>query len=370
MIQLRQDSRDKHFFEHFGQVVSFPLEVNFDTPLPDTIQAPGDVECTAITTCELATDETKVVYDFQELFRRIPSNSFGADPRDALGEAVSNGLKRKDYDLTVKSWNSYWRADTGSSGLIDAFDNVRSAMLLAQAPVGVATGWYDNWTTEILPEGNRMTSGHMYAIEGWKQVNDEPMFIIEAWLGRKLLMPRKTFNKALGIGCGSWVLSTAEIDAKRKISFMKKMIDACTNLILALRALLILKKKPEIKMTEIQEVSKYLWDTKENIKHSVRVICDEEGLDLEQKNTMCATIQAESGFNLKAKNLNKNSKGVVTSTDWGLCQWNDKYHSSEITPDESVNNPEKAVRLMCAYWKRGQRDLWIAYKNGSYKKYL
>jgi hypothetical protein len=23
---------------------------------------------------------------------------------------------------------------------------------------------------------------------------------------------------------------------------------------------------------------------------------------------------------------------------------------------------------MCAYWKRGQRNLWIAYKNGSYKK--
>lgn len=117
-------------------------------------------------------------------------------------------------------------------------------------------------------------------------------------------------------------------------------------------------------------MSKFLWDTPANIKHSVRLICDEEGLTLEQKNTLYATINGESGFKLTARNDNKNKKGVVTSTDWGLCQWNSRYHGSEITPDEAVHNPEKAVRLMCAYWKRGQRSLWCAYANGSYKKFL
>lgn len=31
-----------------------------------------------------------------------------------------------------------------------------------------------------------------------------------------------------------------------------------------------------------------------------------------------------------------------------------------------MNNPEKAVRLMCHYWKKGEtyRRWWIAYKNG------
>ncbi len=120
--------------------------------------------------------------------------------------------------------------------------------------------------------------------------------------------------------------------------------------------------------------SNLLWDTKEHVRHSVRVICDEEGLDLEQKDTMCATIGAESiGYNIKAINKNyiiKNGIKILASTDFGLCQWNDYWHGKEISPEDALNNPEKAVRLMCQYWKRGQRDLWIAYKNGSYKQYL
>lgn len=113
-----------------------------------------------------------------------------------------------------------------------------------------------------------------------------------------------------------------------------------------------------------------LWDTPQNARHSVRVIADSEGLTFEQKNTMCATIGGESGWITTATNKNKNSKGVITSTDWGICQWNDRYHGTEITPDEAVHNPEKAVRLMCQYWKRGQRNLWMAYVNNSYKRFL
>lgn len=124
---------------------------------------------------------------------------------------------------------------------------------------------------------------------------------------------------------------------------------------------------------------KYIWNTVSDAKHSVRVICDEEGLDLEQKNTMCATIGGESGWmsyylegpkkGLPVKRENY-VDGKLDSTDWGICQWNDWYHAKEITVDESLNNPEKAVRLMSAYWKRGDRNEWIAYKNGSYKKYF
>lgn len=116
-------------------------------------------------------------------------------------------------------------------------------------------------------------------------------------------------------------------------------------------------------------VPRFQWDTKDHIRHSVRVVCDDEGLTLEQKDTLCATIAAESGFNTQATHKNT-INGKVVSTDYGLCQWNDSYHAKEITPDESLNNPEKAVRLMCKYWKRGQRKLWIAYRSGAYKKYL
>src|SRR4051812_21578297 len=73
---------------------------------------------------------------------------------------------------------------------------------------------------------------------------------------------------------------------------------------------------------------KYLWDTPSNVRHSVRVICDEEGLTLEQKNTLCATIACESGFNIHARHHNVSKSGKLLSTDFGLAQWNDFYHGS------------------------------------------
>lgn len=121
----------------------------------------------------------------------------------------------------------------------------------------------------------------------------------------------------------------------------------------------------------------YLWDNPTNVRHSVRVLCDEMGMTLEQKNTMCATIGAESvGYNTQAVNRNfvTNAQGikVLASTDWGLCQWNDYYHGSEIAPQVALQDPEAAVRLMGHYWKLGElyRTWWVAYKNGSYKQYL
>lgn len=126
----------------------------------------------------------------------------------------------------------------------------------------------------------------------------------------------------------------------------------------------------------------YLWRSPNEIRHSIRVIADEEGLvgiDPKDgthtlKDTLCATIQGESGFDLSATNKNyafrPDGTKYVASTDSGLCQWNDKYHGKEITPQEAMQNPEKAVRLMCAYWRRGQQHQWCAYDNGRYKLFL
>lgn len=114
-----------------------------------------------------------------------------------------------------------------------------------------------------------------------------------------------------------------------------------------------------------------LWDTPENVRHSIRVICDQEGLTVEQKNILTATLQCESGFNPKTVHPNIDPKsGKVFSTDYGVCQWNDYYHGKEISPEEAVSNPEKAVRLMCSYVKKGQIKQWVCYSAGLYKKYL
>ena len=152
---------------------------------------------------------------------------------------------------------------------------------------------------------------------------------------------------------------------EEKLNILQRIIAVLAQLIG------LMYKSPQPPITPIVEPPqpKYLWDTPVLARHSVRVIADEEKLTVGQKNTMCATIGAESGWNPKAVNYNKKN-GKIVSTDYGICQWNDYYHGKEISPDEALNNPEKAVRLMCTYWKRGQRNLWIGYINGSYKKFL
>lgn len=129
-----------------------------------------------------------------------------------------------------------------------------------------------------------------------------------------------------------------------------------------------------VALTMAEEVPKYLWDTPEQARHSVRVICDEEGLSVKAKNIVCAVIGAESGWKNTAKNENKNRKGIVISTDWGICQINDHYHVGDGLAFKSVqyilDNPEMCVRWMCKMYKAGLIKLWCAYTNGSYKKFL
>lgn len=118
---------------------------------------------------------------------------------------------------------------------------------------------------------------------------------------------------------------------------------------------------------------KYLWDTTANARHSVRVICDEEGLSVPEKNLITAVIAGESGFKNLAKLENK-KEGKVWSTDWGICQINDYFHIGPGKTFPSVKyvleNPDKVVRWMIKQYRAGNLGWWVAYKNGSYKKYL
>jgi hypothetical protein len=64
---------------------------------------------------------------------------------------------------------------------------------------------------------------------------------------------------------------------------------------------------------------------------------------------------------------NLDKTGKVFSTDYGICQWNDVYHGKEITPEEALHDPEKAVRLMCQYVKQGLIKQWVCYSTGCIK---
>jgi hypothetical protein len=52
-------------------------------------------------------------------------------------------------------------------------------------------------------------------------------------------------------------------------------------------------------------------------RDSVRVICDEEGLTVNEKNDMCATIGGASGWRINAIDHNR-VDGKVISTDFGI----------------------------------------------------
>lgn len=127
----------------------------------------------------------------------------------------------------------------------------------------------------------------------------------------------------------------------------------------------------EIKPVSAPEILK--WDNPKNARHSVRVICDEMGLSLNEKNIITACIQQESNFNNKAVGRNVKD-GKLLSTDWGICQINDYWHVGPgkkwASVKEILDNPEKAVRWMVTLYKQGKLNLWVSYSSGAYKKYM
>lgn len=130
-------------------------------------------------------------------------------------------------------------------------------------------------------------------------------------------------------------------------------------------------KSTEEKVDEIINPPKYLWDTRENAKHSVRVICDEEGLKVWEKNLIDAVICAESGYDTKI--IRKNVHGNSISYDYGICQLNSYWYIEKgklVTKWQALNDPEFCVRLIIKRYRKGFLKDWVAYTSGSYKKFL
>lgn len=118
----------------------------------------------------------------------------------------------------------------------------------------------------------------------------------------------------------------------------------------------------------------YPWDTPQHIYHNVRVLCDNAGLTVDEKNTICACIYQESRFNPEAINHNKNAAGTILSTDYGICQINDFYHigSGKEFPSATfvLNNPGADVKWMISMYQHGLLKQWVSYSSGAYKQWL
>lgn len=229
---IKIDSRDFHYYQRYGQTVDFPPELIYDNKSADYVQALGDVRCTAITTCEVTTDKTGIAYDIDELYNRIPHDSTGANPKDAIKAGIEH--LRVLNGNTVKPWTSYFKAHTGN---FDAFDNVRSAITQSQNSIMIWSGWFREWAGQtILPRGITILSYHCYSIEGWKIINGEPMLQIEAWVGYKMYMSRDVFNDLMNKwSSNSAVLADDILTLTRDKNILETIVDAFKNIVLLIQ---------------------------------------------------------------------------------------------------------------------------------------
>lgn len=412
---------DLSFHRNFGGItpLEFPREFSVDLgiTMPDQNAIGLPLGCTGVTQNELCTDQDGIVYDdYEYTYRKTLElegvyelNKQGCDIRNSLKIICTLGPKTKeegDEDGEKKARGAYYAIE---SSKFDWFDSFRSVMLTnhqnnnTKCAISIGTPWFQEWNSQsvgnngIVPSvfvynGDPYSiSWHNWAIKGWKEINGKPYLIAKTWQGKNYgntgwsYYDRETINAVMKIRyTGAYTVAPRDASNIQtvRLTLMEVIIRLCQNAID-----LLLKKKsvepfntppeppilPEVEsnnqMTELE------WSNPKTIRHSIRILCDIEGLSYKDKNDLCATIQAESNFNLYAKNENKKN-GKLLSTDWGLCQINDYWNIGVGKPFPSVdfvlNNPEKVVRWMIGEWKKGEnsKNKWIAYKNKSYKRYL
>ena len=205
-----------------------PEEYDTDRPLLDDIQPIGDIRCTCYGICDVAEDFTGKEYDIQDLFNRIPSNSKGADPLVAIAETIKNGLlpiggTKREIVFTHGDIKAH-------IGEYDAFDNVRTKMMISKIPILMWGAWYRNWLGGVVEIGDVVTNYHCVDIEGWKATSIEffngvPHLEMEAWTGRKYYFSREVFNWWVKqYGFDSRILTDNATDLLFKKDFMTTII--------------------------------------------------------------------------------------------------------------------------------------------------
>jgi hypothetical protein len=280
------------------------------------------------------------------------------------------------------------------SGGLDWFDSVRSAINQLYIkygkviPLSVGMNWYSEWDfapNGIIPDSaTSLLGGHDVKIAGFETYSDGVDYIrLQNSWGPEYgdqgtyRVSRQVFNKYFDVyGAGYWV---DDRDLKfKQYGLLAAMLQ---NLVALYQTIVnsfnVPVPPPPQPIPPPPETPKpvYLWDTPENARHSVRVICDEEGLSLADKNDLCACVQVESEFNPKALHRNRGADGIqILSTDYGIVQVNDFYHIGPgkdfPSVDYVLNNPEACVRWMARLFKAGKQNLWASYTSGAYKRYL
>lgn len=405
-----KDHRTYDFHRTFGTAPLILEPFNFDTfkLTPDQRKDGLPEACTAYTHNDIASNEDRIIYDDYDFTYRNTLRMMGAEygePCDilkALKATTVYGVKSKQMtpaDALLHRRGPYFIV----KALSDKFEGLVSAMKVKQGCLSLATPWFPSFE---LPraDGTVPSPGdwsnllgatwHDWEACGLELINGEPHIIAKSWQGSQygkrgyIYFSRDQINHLLSIkGAGAFGQKHAE-PGDIQVVEMTILETIISYLRMWVQRLLkpaptsqiptpVHTPLPDPVLSPTEPIDKYLWDTPEQARHSVRVICDEEGLTLKQKNELCATVQAESGFKTQAKNYNfviKNGINHLASTDFGICQINDFYHIGPgkdfPSTDYVLTHPAECVRWMCGMWKAGKMNLWSAWVNGSYKHYL
>lgn len=257
-----------------------------------------------------------------------------------------------------------WAVEPGTKlDLKNQQELLKTALKLSPVGVGLCA-WYERNNMYYRPEGAQ--DNHWAALVDYEE--GQYWVVFDSYSKDGTFLKKLEWNYPFGDAKVYYI-----DNATPKLSIMAQIL-ALIAKILNIDAQIVANRKNGTEVTPVlpppATTEKLFWDTPEQAKHSVRVICDEEGLPFYLKNIMTDCVEQESGFRTQAKHENKNRQGVTTSTDWGIAQINDYYNIGPGKPFSSVAyvlaNPEADIRWMARMFKAGKANLWSSYSTGAY----
>lgn len=416
---LKPLKKDKRDFK-LGYVFQLPKLGEIPTTdwmvdVPLEIKTQNDDECTAFAAAAVAEDHEGVILDPHYTFSREKlilgnKDEYGGDLRAVAKAAVKFGFLEKSKSPypnadrnTAADWNK-WSLDCDADaevhkqksyflveGPYDFFDNLRAALWLFRKNKNSALAgsyWFPDWLSRTVIDSfsGDANSAHAFKTRiGQKIINGFPFLAIQQSYGPNIgdhgtqYFSRSVVNSEWK-DFGAFMFVDMDPNEVAQPTLMQRLQRAFDVLVYFLS--FYARRKPvPVEPDPPQPVPlpqptptpppapKYLWDTPANARHSVRVICDEYGLSPRNKDVICAVIQGESGFDPQKENHNPDG-----TTDYGISQLNSFWYigpKQEVkTPEQAKNDPETCVRVMVKAFKAGRISDWIAYRNGSYLKYM
>lgn len=227
---ISKDHRDRSFPRTFGTVNNFAAELNLDVfGFPDQNLEGYPDGCTGYAQTEICQDEDKAEYQpsftyLKTLFMEgNVGKQVGCDIRDSLKSTIVYGVLGKDEtddaQATYHRRGAYYAVVDSPD--LDAFDDVRSAIVLNNRTVSVGTPWFPEFETVgqdgVLPLfASPVTIFHNWKVCGWKQINGQPYLIGKTWQGPSYgdhgycYLSRTLFNELMSLsGSGAFTVRKA-----------------------------------------------------------------------------------------------------------------------------------------------------------------